>query len=507
MPKWINWQKKEVTNQNGLRLFLKLMGGNFHQFFFISKSNITKIEAMKKLFTFLIGLLILNACGTVKPAQELVVRPSWVEQRPVNGFYYTGIGFVSKIQQPYDYQQIAKKNAMDDMLGEIKVNVSSNSILSQYQNNQNFNQQYFSDVKMVASETVENFEVVSSWENKNEYWIYYRLSKAEFEAQRRRKRDEAVARAISFLEYADRMDNGNQFVNQFRTRVRALVAVQQFLNESVEGTYKGKQVFLINEIINQLQDQLIHVQLKANPEKLKAIIAKALPEPIQVKALYQSKGESDKFINGFPLRFHADANGTKAVSNAETQLGGTAVFGVSKVAGNQGLQLYKIKADLERMIKVDSMFSSTRQLLLNLDVPSVSIAVEVLPIKIFIQSEELNLGQALSMKIIEPAIKKRLSDLGCSFVKSEADADYVIQVNAFTKDLGVMWGSMLQSGIEMQIVVEDRVKNTEIFKDGLQGIKGYQTTKEKAGVEAYNNLLTDFNKRIYPYLRATLLQE
>ena len=83
----------------------------------------------------------------------------------------------------------------------------------------------------------------------------------------------------------------------------------------------------------------------------------------------------------------------------------------------------------------------------------------------------------------------------------------MIHVNAFTKDLGVMWGSMLQSGIEMQIVVEDRVKNTEIFKDGLQGIKGYQTTKEKAGVEAYNNLLTDFNKRIYPYLRATLLQE
>ncbi len=463
---------------------------------------------MRKLFTFLIGLLLLVSCKSTKPqVEQVVVRPAWVEQRPVNGFYYTGIGYVSKSQRPYDYQQIAKKNALDDLLGEIKVNVSSNSILSQYQNNQKFSQQYFSDVKLVASETVENFEVVSSWENKEQYWIYYRLSKSEFEAQRRKKRDEAVSKAISLLQYADAMENGTQFVIQFRARVRALVAVQQFLNESVEGNYKGKQVFLITEIINQLQDQLIHVQLKANPDKLKAIIAKALPEPIQVKVKYGSKVDTEKVINGFPLKFFADAAGTRATNTAETQSGGNAIFGVSKVAGNQGIQLYKIKADLERLIKVDSIFNSTRQLLMNLDVPSTTITIDVQPIKVFIKSNELNLGEPLQLKVIEPALKKRLSDLGCSFVRSEVNADYIINISASTKDLGVMWGSMLQSGIEMQIIVEDRDKDSEIFKDNLQGIKGFQTSKERAGIEAYNNLMLDFNKKIYPHLRAAILQE
>ena len=483
------------------------MGGNFHQFFFILDRIETKIHTMKNLFTILIGLLILVSCKSVKPQAEQVVRPAWVEQRPVNGFYYTGIGFVSKSQRPYDYQQIAKKNALDDLLGEIKVNVSSNSILSQYQNNQNFSQQYFSDVKLVASETVENFEVVSSWENKEQYWIYYRLSKSEFEAQRQKKRDEAVSKAISLLMYADALESGTQFVSQFRARVRALVAVQQFLNESVEGSYRGKQVFLINEIINQLQDQLIHVQIKANPDKLKAIIAKALPEPIQVNVRFGSKSVNEKVINGFPLKFSADASGTRATNTAETQSGGNAVFGVSKVSGNQGVQLYKIKADLERLIKVDSIFNSTRQLLMNLDVPSVSIVVDVQPIKVFINSDELNLGEPLQIKIIEPALKKRLGDLGCSFVKNEANADYKISISTSTKDLGVMWGSMLQSGIELQIIVEDLAKDSELFKDNLQGIKGYQITKERAGIEAYNNLMIDFNKRIYPHLRAAILQE
>jgi hypothetical protein len=57
----------------------------------------------------------------------------------------------------------------------------------------------------------------------------------------------------------------------------------------------------------------------------------------------------------------------------------------------------------------------------------------------------------------------------------------LINISASTKDLGVMWGSMLQSGIEMQIIVEDRVKDSEIFKDNLQGIKGFQTSKEEVG--------------------------
>jgi hypothetical protein len=70
-----------------------------------------------------------------------------------------------------------------------------------------------------------------------------------------------------------------------------------------------------------------------------------------------------------------------------------------------------------------------------------------------------------------------------------------------------MWGSMLQSGIELQIIVEDLAKDSELFKDNLQGIKGYQITKERAGIEAYNNLMIDFNKKIYPHLRAAILQE
>jgi hypothetical protein len=290
---------------------------------------------------------------------------------------------------------------------------------------------------------------------------------------------------------------------------RTVNRVNRYVGPSATGPWTLQDIW--TTLIDGDKAELIEennriIKLIFSPTKTKEWDANAFTNLVPLDCYYDEI-HKEKVINGFPLKFSADASGTRATNTAETQSGGNAVFGVSKVSGNQGVQLYKINADLERLIKVDSIFNSTRQLLMNLDVPSVSIVVDVQPIKVFIKSDELNLGEPLQIKIIEPALKKRLGDLGCSFVKNEANADYKISISTSTKDLGVMWGSMLQSGIELQIIVEDLAKDSELFKDNLQGIKGYQITKERAGIEAYNNLMIDFNKKIYPHLRAAILQE
>jgi hypothetical protein len=107
--------------------------------------------------------------------------------------------------------------------------------------------------------------------------------------------------------------------------------------------------------------------------------------------------------------------------------------------------------------------------------------------------------------VLEPAIKKRLVDEGCNFVKKESDADYKILINSETKDLGVMWGKMLQSSFDMNISVRDVKNDVEIYKDALQAIRGYQDSPEKAGLDAYNNGLEQFWRKIYLNLIDELL--
>lgn len=449
----------------------------------------------------------LFSCKQQAGVQSSVTRPAWVEQRPINSFYYTGVAVVSKRLNPFDYQQIAKKNALEDLAGEIKVTVSSNSILSQYQNNQTFNQQFNSDVRLSGLETLEDYEVVSTWENKEEYWIYCRLSKASLEQKKKLQRDEARDLSLSLLNRAERLDETGQFVQAFKSRVRALVAVQKFLNESMEAEWKGKSVFLVNEIFNQLQDQLVHVSIRLSKERLAAVVAKPISEQIAFQVNWANGKNSKVPIAGFPLNLGSDDPSAKFTGKMETTSAGASEFSIHRAGNRQGVQRYALKADLEQLIKTDSIFSSTKQLLMKLDVPTAVFMLDVQPIRVFLETQELNQGVVLQGKLLEPAIRKRLSDMGCVFVRNSNEADYHMEIKAETSDLGVMWGSMLQAGIEMQVLVVDQSRNLELYKETIRGIKGYQTTKEKAGVEAYTNLINELNKKLYPALGRVILQQ
>ena len=92
-------------------------------------------------------------------------KPSCVSQRPVNESYYVGVGIAPKANSTQSYQQAAKKEALNDLISEIKVTVSSNSVLQSLQNNAEFKQQFESQVKITALNEIENYEVVDSWEN------------------------------------------------------------------------------------------------------------------------------------------------------------------------------------------------------------------------------------------------------------------------------------------------------------------------------------------------------
>jgi hypothetical protein len=99
--------------------------------------------------------------------------PNWVSSRPNNGFKYVGIGFAEK--KGGNYQMDAKKNALYDLASEIKVDISSNSVLYTVQNNNNFNENFNSLIKLSNSDNIEGYTLVDSYENDKQYWVYYQL--------------------------------------------------------------------------------------------------------------------------------------------------------------------------------------------------------------------------------------------------------------------------------------------------------------------------------------------
>ena len=83
--------------------------------------------------------------------------PIWVSSRPNNGFKYVGIGVADKGKSS-NYQIDAKKNALYDLSSEIKVNISSNSVLYTVQNNNNFNENFNSLNNLNNTDNIECYQ-------------------------------------------------------------------------------------------------------------------------------------------------------------------------------------------------------------------------------------------------------------------------------------------------------------------------------------------------------------
>ncbi|MCG9880405.1 MAG: LPP20 family lipoprotein, partial [Bacteroidia bacterium] len=321
------------------------------------------------LFILILYAVILPiiSCNTSKVAHSAKHKPDWVQQRPVNTQYYIGIGSASKLINPNDYQRVAKKNALDDMMGEIKVSVSSHSVLSQQQNNQQFSQQFFSDTKLISSETLEGFEVLGSWENGQDYWIYYRFSKAEYEAQKRRKLNEAIEKSIDFLNRSEMLTWQSDYTASLKLKFKAAISLQNYLNEAIEADYKGRNVYLMNEIISKIQNQLYAAYLKTSETTFKVSAGKSLVQPVIVAAQVRENDRLGNKIQFLPIQLIGNGLKFRGNNSAETQSNGEAQFILNNIQGANGIRNIQAKIDISKIIGGDSLLPSMRKLLLNLE--------------------------------------------------------------------------------------------------------------------------------------------
>jgi hypothetical protein len=453
------------------------------------------------------GFFILS-CGISKNGvnrKDRSIQPNWVQQRPVSSVYYVGVGYANKTLNPVDFQELAKKKALTDMISEIKVTISSNSILSQYQNNSNLNQIFASDIKVNTSAMVEDFEVVDSWENKTDFYIYYKLSKEEFEAAKKRKLRAAIEQSINYLDNAEKLSLKENFMQIVRLRVKALSALQNYLNEDVSTIYKGEQVYLVNEIVNQIQNQLYKLQVRTDVVELKGKIGKPIINPFTASVKLNAE---NLFVPFVPLTLKANQTKFDYGSSAETDQNGIATFSLNKILAKDPIQQVKIMVDIATIIKTDSLNNLLKNILTNIDAPSTNFRLVVEPVKIYITSNEKILDKTMAFNIIEPQLKRKLVESGCNFVTDRKNADYEVKIIANTLDLGVMWGKMLQANINMDISIVEVRNDHEIYKDALKDIKGFQLTPENASKDAYNNLLSNFWEKVYPeFLNELLLAD
>ncbi|HLP55664.1 MAG TPA: DUF4476 domain-containing protein [Fluviicola sp.] len=198
-------------------------------------------------------------------------KPEWVKNYPSEPDYYIGISKVSK--KTPNYVEVAKQNALSELSNAISVNVSVTTVFSQEEKNKQFIEDFSEVINTATRNNIEHLEINAVWENKKEYWIYYKVNKADYQQNYERKKNEATKLALDFYNKGLTNDKDNQLPLALLNYTRALSTLSPYLSESITiQDNNGNTIYLINELINQLSSiyKELNVKLKKNIPRARA---------------------------------------------------------------------------------------------------------------------------------------------------------------------------------------------------------------------------------------------
>ena len=454
------------------------------------------------------GLSLFVACKgkekVVQPVETVPVateRPDWVRSRPVSSTYYVGIGLGTKSRA--DYQEGAKKNAMNDLASEISVRVEGNSLLSTLDRRTAFSETYTSNIRTSTSEQLEGFELVDTWENGTEYWTYYRLSRAEharIKAERKRK---AIEQATDLYRRSAESLNAGDLKSAVDMDLRALLAMKEYWGESDQVDLDGRTVVLANELYSDLQRLVGGVRIGILPERCSLDHTGHFRREMLISTTFEGEaGRSD--LRQLPLIIEYPGMSGKVIEKRSTDNDGQARTLVQRVQLDASSPEVKVMLDMDAMTPSDLEQGLVKPLMAGLSVPERRAAIDVEMPRLHMVAKESNMGEAITEGGAALALKEELSRKGFRFVDGPSEADMIMTVNASTREGGTANG-FFTAYLDISFSFRDRKKNEVIYEGGRQGVKGVQLNYTKAGLEAYKKASQEVRKELVPAMMDAIL--
>ena len=420
-------------------------------------------------------------------------KPDWVDKRPNTQGYYHGIGVVPKSGTTNEYLQRAKDAALNDIAQQIVVSIDALQKSKLSEKLGEFSEEYQSAVQTSTKADLEGVEAVDTWDGGGQYWVYHRLSIAEYKKIQAEKLRKASALALDFFAKAKNAEKGNSLGEALQLYIQALSSLEKFLGETMEVQFGTGRIFLVNEIFSSIQSTLNMVELKAKNGKIEAQVGKPLRTPLEVIV---NNTASVAAIPNFPVRFSFIRGSGDIVPAARSDKNGIASTQIAKVIATDKLQLVKAEADPAAFLG-ESASPVISTLVKSFTLPSARFTMNVVSLTIVFETEESLFGNRLPIPRIEPMLKNTLSTQGFSFVDDASKANILISVKANGRD-GGEYSGMYTVYVDANISVTDLNSGEEIYKTSYNNVKGISINTEKAGMKAYDEIAADLQKKIIP---------
>lgn len=279
-------------------------------------------------------LVVVTACSF--GAKE----PNWINQRPADNNYYSAV--ISAPKKVPNYADIARENALREISTQISVQIDADIALNETEANGIPSSDIISQIRSSSRNKLANVQLAGSYETKNEYWAYYRLSKSEYLAWRMRQRDLAMGQALPLLAEFDAATD--DVASGITALLKALELVVDFADMDLSTKYKGDSVNLYNELFSRLNRLPVNLKTELATTKLAVVAKQRKKFIVPVKAVWTSDGKTyDSKV--FPLQFSFTRGKGDVVTSTLTDNEGKAELILRRVMDFAELQQIAVNPD------------------------------------------------------------------------------------------------------------------------------------------------------------------
>ncbi len=452
------------------------------------------------IFLFIVGCSP-SATKSSSKSDPQKLKPVWLTAKPIQSGYFVGIGHSSK-DGSNNYIQSAKSSALEDLVSEIKVNISSTSVLSQIDVNKEFQERYEQIIQTTAVDEIEEFEQVEAWEDERNYWVYYRLSKQRYKEIKDQKKRNAVSLGLDFFTKARQAERNSESVLALGFYYQGFRAIEKYLDEPIRLDFEGKEILLTNEIIASMQQLLDKTDLSLDPKEI-VLNRRLAQSELSVIAKATEKG-TQRPISGLPLVASFEKGSGDIFPNYKTDEAGRTKILLTKISSRDIEQTVAVQVDIMSFAGQGS--SEIYPLIAKkMIVPKAIFLMRVQRPTVYISSVEKSLGIDKSNQQLTNKIKNYLSNSGFEFTDDKTKAELFLDVNA-NSEKGAVSGSIYITYVTAVIRVATTKDNKEIYATTLDRIKGFSLDYERSSQEAYNKSIDTLEKEKLPELLNTILQ-
>lgn len=454
---------------------------------------------MKRIFTL---FFLLAACSPkVKAPDPESLKPGWLKNQPFQEGYYTGIGHSIK-DGSNNYVQAAKKSALDDLVSQIKVNVSSTSVLSFMEVDRKLQEQYEQIIQTTAADEIEEFELVDAWEDQTNYWVYYRLSIGRYRQIKEEQKRNATTLATDYLTKAKSAEQLGERLQAITYYFQAFRSIEKYLGDPIRVSLDGKDVLLVNEIYASIQSLLDKINVQVTPSEI-ALNRRVNQTQHQVVAKATYKDAKTHPV-ALPLRAAFEKGSGDVFPEYKTDEQGQAKILLNRIGSKDLEQTLGIKVNIDALSGTSS--SPVYKLIAGtFNLPRAQVNMKVQRPIVFLTADEKSLGSAKPNFQITNKLKNMLANNGFEFTEDRNTADLWFDVKA-DSEKGSISGSIYVTYLTSVIKVLTMKEGKEIYATTLDRVKGYGLDYDKSSVDAYNKALETLEKERMNELLNTVLQ-